>query len=147
MYYLKRIFQLFWLPPFNLFGANSSPSFQLRELWKHTYPYPQLIFHITSEHNLPTLFHNHTTLYCQTPKLQIMVNVVFPDAVAAPVDDQPAPPVASIHAVIPSKDKNYYPSMDKFMKVSILVYFSLRLILHTLQPYLLLILYFICYYV
>jgi hypothetical protein len=56
-----------------------------------------------------------------------MVNAVAPDAVAPPVGGQPVPSLVSVLAVPPSQDQKYYPDMDTFMKVSILVYFSLRL--------------------
>ena len=125
---IKRVFSTFLASSFSFVWRELFPLF-LIDFGNTTYRYLQLVIHITSRHNLQTLFHNHTNLYFQTPKLQIMVNVVLPDAVASPEGDQPVPPVASIHPVPPSQqDKKYYPDMDMFMKVSILVYFSQRLI-------------------
>ena len=125
---IKRVFSTFLASSFSFVWRELFPLF-LIDFGNTTYRYLQLVIHITSQHNLQTLFHNHTNLYFQTPKLQIMVNVVLPDAVASPEGDQPVPPVASIHPVPPSQqDKKYYPDMDMFMKVSILVYFSQRLI-------------------
>jgi hypothetical protein len=83
--------------------------------------------YFTSQHNLITLFLNNTTSYFQTPKLQIMVDVVAPEAVAPPVGGQPLPSLVSVLAVPPSKDRKYYPDMDTFMKVSTPVSFSLCL--------------------
>jgi hypothetical protein len=56
-------------------------------------------------------------------ELQIMVNAVAPDAAAPPVGGQQLPALVTVLAVPPSQDQKYYPDMDTFMNVSILVCF------------------------